>query len=88
MRSIPLTRYNQPKSFREREKKRCSNIYVEVKRQQKRIESLYTADVLVENLVMRLALSHLRAGVILRKYNLHSIAAEQFERAYQLLVQF
>jgi hypothetical protein len=40
---------------------------------------------MVDNQVMRLAASHFRAGIILRKYKLFSIAADQFDRAQELL---
>jgi hypothetical protein len=82
--SIPVTPA-QPEL--EKEKRRCNELYVLVKRQQKRIEGSYR-DVLVENTVFTLASAHFRTGVILRRINLFTLATEQFDRALQLLVMF
>jgi hypothetical protein len=82
--SIPVT---PAQSELEKEKRRCNELYVLVKRQQKRLEGSYR-DVLVENTVFTLASAHFRTGVILRRINLFTLATEQFDRAYQLLVMF
>lgn len=87
MRSIPLTRYNQPRSFRAAEKKRCSDIYVLLKRQQACVEESYKG-LLPNDRFVNLAMSHLQTGNILRHFNLHTLAADQFMRALQLLSMF
>lgn len=87
MDSIPTTRLNHSEAAREKEKRRCDDIYVLVKKQQKRIEGQYR-DVYVENTVFALASSHFRTGIILRRLNLFQLAIEHFDRALQLLVMF
>lgn len=86
MYSIPAT---LAKEEREKEKRRCTDLYVLVKRQQKRIQAnLGEVIVKEENTVFTLASAHFRTGVILRRINLHQLATEQFDRALQLLVMF
>lgn len=88
MHSIPMTRYSQPKSLRDREQKRCSDLYVQVKRQQRRVEAEHQKEVLVVNSAFALASAHFRSGVVLRRINLFTLASDQFDRAYQLLALF
>jgi len=88
MHSIPLTRANQPKSFWTEERQRCSDLYVAVKRQQKRIEREHSKEGLGENSAYALASAHFRSGVVLRRINLFTLAIDQFDRAFQLLVLF
>lgn len=85
MNSIPLTRYIQPPSVRNQERKRCSDVYAAVKRQQRRLEE-QPLSILGANPAYVIASAHVQTGEVLRKYNLHVLAAEQLERAWRLLV--
>lgn len=88
MHSIPLTREKQPPAFWTEERQRCSDMYVAVRRQQKRIEREHRQDVLTGNAAYALASAHFRSGIVLRRINLFSLAIDQFDRAFQLLVLF
>ncbi|BDD79534.1 hypothetical protein [Burkholderia phage FLC9] len=85
MHSIALTRYNLAR-FQKADKQRCQDTYVLVKEQQHRLES--RGMLKVKNDVLGLAATHFRAGIILQKYNLFGIAADQFQRAHELLALF
>jgi hypothetical protein len=86
MHSIALTRYNLSR-FQKADRQRCQDTYVLVKREQERLETRGKG-LMVSNDVLRLAATHFRAGIILQKYNLFGIAADQFDRALQLLALF
>jgi hypothetical protein len=88
MYSIPLTRENQPPAFWTEERQRCSDMYVAAKRERKRVEREHTQMLLEMNSAYALASAYFRSGVVLRRINLFSLAIEQFDRAYQLLVLF
>jgi hypothetical protein len=81
--SIPITRYNLTR-YHKQDKARCQDAYVRVKAQQTRLEK-QGKNVKVDTGALGLAANHFRTGIILRKYNLFGIAAEQFERAAEIL---
>jgi hypothetical protein len=88
MYSISSTRENQPPAFWTEERQRCSDMYVAAKRERKRVEREHTKMLLDMNSAYGLATAYFRSGVVLRRINLFSLAIEQFDRAYQLLVLF
>ena len=86
MNSIPLTRYNLSRYYKV-DRRRCEEAYVRVKQRHLTL-GRRGIKVDVEHGALGIADSHVRTGIILRKYRLYRLAAEQFERADELLALF